>query len=83
MSMLIECPNCGWKGKLSLELLTAAVGAAAQKKAEYHIEHCPQCYWVIHAAVAKMQAIIDPHEEAAPTRKKGKRKSKTKPGASK
>ncbi|MBN1889654.1 MAG: hypothetical protein JW850_16780 [Thermoflexales bacterium] len=74
--MLIECSNCGWKGKLSLELLTAAVGAAAQKKAEYHVEHCPQCQWVIHVAVAKMQAMLEPQEAAS--RRAGKKKAKSK-----
>lgn len=76
--MLIECPNCGWKGKLSLELLTAAIGAAAQKKAEYHAEHCPQCQWVIHTAVANMQALIERSTKKKQS-KAGKKKAKSKP----
>ncbi len=69
--MEIKCPNCGWKSSLTPEQLTAAMGAAAQKQAEYHLEHCPQCQWVIRVPVAGIQvALPNPKPVKKPAAKK-------------
>jgi len=79
--MKIQCPNCGWKASLSSEELTAAIGAATQRQADYHLEHCRQCQWIIRVPVADMQAAL-PKRKAAQAEEPAK-PAKKKPSAKK
>jgi hypothetical protein len=60
--MEVRCPNCGWTSELTPEAISAAIAAAEQKQADYHIEHCPRCQWVIRVPLDELRAAA-----AAPT----------------
>jgi len=58
--MEIRCPNCGWTSEMAAEAVSAAIVAAEQKQANHHIEHCPQCQWVIRVPLEELSATAAP-----------------------
>jgi len=41
---------------LAAEAVGAAIAAAEQTQADHHVEHCPQCQWVIRVPLEELKA---------------------------